>query len=1534
MDLPVPSIGDVHGLLLALQKNLECPICLEVMKEPASTNCGHTYCRFCVLKLLTQKKDVTRCPLCNAKITKRGLRDDIFLREVIKGILESIHAFECDTGFKFSDDLCYPKKVIETVSASSTSKEQLIINSKGYRNRLKSMKKEEERNTELGDNCILPQCNGNETRYSLRKKKNSSKTVVLEINEEHRSVSSEDIFKEENIVSCMDFESPSSSQVGNDCTMNRSQNSCHIEHPETVATHEPSLNIDICGALEGRKLGSQDDTQTVNENLEIFEENVTVKQQQDVSFLDSCMEQPGFSYLQDDRSSSFCRTTQVQLVGEAMHMNTNEQIDNGEKTLIDQSAGNLSVVCGNKECQLQSQTMPGVCLSKSSGEEMIQEINEVNEWVSKSKEILSSNSLVNGCSEERLQDSDSSDSQISQPLRKVATQKRIFDLNDFVKRQDGKASDKELVRKREDPVVENSDQTFGGVKKSPAEPSEAAFLKVACVEEAVSILKGDGDKQPQNECHVLPELNLTKMKNKSYLNKRSKELIKPLGKLQVLNKSPMLSEETKEELDIKELRKMSQNQKRVKWNKEIQLFTKEARRQSVPTKRKINVNERELKQSISLSETMPSSSVTEDDFCILQENPKKVKFYSDISMIDKLNLCNLDMAYANHEKFPHVIGTLKDILNTKGTAESHNADSQDRNSHLQFHLGKVEQAVSKNKQVMMNQLEKYAICSEIIQCDKICTDNCKSPEINNKAKGNCELNLETEESELDPGFMQNIFSCCKRLSFLLCPSQVKELAVSNKYLQGLSPDKRDKDGTHEEKCDVSCHMNKSTSIQTPTFSISSFSEHKNEYPQFALKVPFPDCPSISLQSVTRNEEDGCQPESKKTVDEQRQSPGLEKITESPDDCIRSLNVWKNSNLHDTSFSQINSSSGSVHFQEAKSQDIENKKMELNSQIELMQQHYLNSVPLLLEFINAGKKNPMKEKQLNSHTEKAVAVSSTGGIKSAIPQLNLECSAKEHQHFELLSETPDNVLDPATRSKKGSPNLWETNDILAMSAKTDKQITKGTDLDSKNKCSPTLKSQDFVLTYQKLLQKLPFSEDDSSEDEKLPCSQERINMQSTQSHPVKEKKIPVEMLASESNSRSCFKHKKEDVCQSQESEFSLNLFSSQSNVSVVSGKACNSKDLFPFSNSKEKLPSLSGNNEDISPSDKVSIDAEQLKCGQEEYAHSESNLGEEMMPYDSEATALEDSFGQFSQSEILTTQQRDAMQNNLKQLQQKMAFIEAVLKEGSQSMGSEGWSLEREQTETRKEMHSILEKSVSPLAHTTCCSSNKRKRKSLLLTGRQKMSLVASGLNQSELKLVRKFAKKTQSTWCNKLTEQTTHLIMKTDEDLVCERTLKYFIGVAAQKWVLSYQWIIHSLEAGRVHKEEDFEVRGDVINGRNHQGPKRARESPVGKLFQGLEICCYGPFTDMLPEHLEWIVQLCGASLVKQPHLFTHATDSIAVIVVQPDAWTEETTCQALPLQCSTPVVSREWVLDSVACYQCQPFSDYIISQEPSSMSE
>ncbi|XP_069093862.1 breast cancer type 1 susceptibility protein isoform X1 [Pleurodeles waltl] len=216
-------------------------------------------------------------------------------------------------------------------------------------------------------------------------------------------------------------------------------------------------------------------------------------------------------------------------------------------------------------------------------------------------------------------------------------------------------------------------------------------------------------------------------------------------------------------------------------------------------------------------------------------------------------------------------------------------------------------------------------------------------------------------------------------------------------------------------------------------------------------------------------------------------------------------------------------------------------------------------------------------------------------------------------------------------------------------------------------------------------------------------------------------------------------------------------------------------------------------------------------------------------------------------------------------------------------------------------------------------------KTPVVTTKRKISMVASGLNQSELILVQKFASKTQSTLCHQITESTTHVIMKTDADLVCERTLKYFLGIAGRKWVVGYQWIVQCFKEGRILDELDFEVRGDVINGRNHRGPQRARLAADGMLWKDFEICCFGSFTDMTTEHLEWMVKLCGGLVVKQPHLFGHSR-SAAVVVVQPDACPKETDFSAFKKKYNVTVVTREWMLDSVACYECQQFDAYLLS--------
>ncbi|XP_068385848.1 breast cancer type 1 susceptibility protein isoform X10 [Eschrichtius robustus] len=216
-------------------------------------------------------------------------------------------------------------------------------------------------------------------------------------------------------------------------------------------------------------------------------------------------------------------------------------------------------------------------------------------------------------------------------------------------------------------------------------------------------------------------------------------------------------------------------------------------------------------------------------------------------------------------------------------------------------------------------------------------------------------------------------------------------------------------------------------------------------------------------------------------------------------------------------------------------------------------------------------------------------------------------------------------------------------------------------------------------------------------------------------------------------------------------------------------------------------------------------------------------------------------------------------------------------------------------------------------------------------GNKRISMVASGLTPKEFVLVHKFARKHHITLTNLITEETTHVIMKTDTEFVCERTLKYFLGIAGGRWVVSYFWVTQSIKERRMLDEHDFEVRGDVVNGRNHQGPKRARESQDRKIFKGLEICCYGPFTNMPTDQLEWMVHLCGASVVKEPSSFTLSQGTQPIVVVQPDAWTEGGGFHVIGQMCEAPVVTREWVLDSVALYQCQELDTYLIPQVPQS---
>ncbi|KAB1271866.1 Tripartite motif-containing protein 5 [Camelus dromedarius] len=66
------------GILVNIQEEVTCPICLELLTEPCSLDCGHTFCQACITannkESRTGQEGESSCPVCRVSYQPENLR--------------------------------------------------------------------------------------------------------------------------------------------------------------------------------------------------------------------------------------------------------------------------------------------------------------------------------------------------------------------------------------------------------------------------------------------------------------------------------------------------------------------------------------------------------------------------------------------------------------------------------------------------------------------------------------------------------------------------------------------------------------------------------------------------------------------------------------------------------------------------------------------------------------------------------------------------------------------------------------------------------------------------------------------------------------------------------------------------------------------------------------------------------------------------------------------------------------------------------------------------------------------------------------------------------------------------------------------------------------------------------------------------------------------------------------------------------------------------------------------------------------------
>eukprot|EP00106_Octopus_bimaculoides_P022754 XP_014790196.1 PREDICTED: breast cancer type 1 susceptibility protein homolog [Octopus bimaculoides] len=121
----------------------------------------------------------------------------------------------------------------------------------------------------------------------------------------------------------------------------------------------------------------------------------------------------------------------------------------------------------------------------------------------------------------------------------------------------------------------------------------------------------------------------------------------------------------------------------------------------------------------------------------------------------------------------------------------------------------------------------------------------------------------------------------------------------------------------------------------------------------------------------------------------------------------------------------------------------------------------------------------------------------------------------------------------------------------------------------------------------------------------------------------------------------------------------------------------------------------------------------------------------------------------------------------------------------------------------------------------------------------------------------------------------------------------------------------------------DFEITGDTVNGKHHRGPTRSRLSNTN-LLTSYQIYFTGETSELPLEVLENLVKTLGGKLVTNPNCFDLKSKKTCLIISSGNQESHKL-AKNVHKKKGVLLLSREWLLDSVAMYEIQSLDGYIL---------